>query len=50
MASKNERIKELEESVKQQDEVLKAMSYDISVLIKKVHDLEKKNKETQYFG
>lgn len=50
MASKNERIKELEKTVKEQDEMLKAINYDISVLIKKVHALEKKNQETQYLG
>lgn len=50
MASKNERITELEKQVKEQDEMMQAMTYDISVLIKKVHELEKKNKETQYLG
>ena len=50
MASKNERIKELEKQAKEQDEMMQAMTYDISVLIKKVHELEKKNKETQYLG
>jgi len=50
MASKNERITELERKVEEQDKMLESIVYDISVLIKKMHELEKKNQETQYFG
>jgi len=50
MASKKERITELEKQVKQQDEMMQAMTYDNYVLIKKVHEFDKKNKETQYLG
>jgi uncharacterized coiled-coil protein SlyX len=50
MASKNERIAELEKKVKEQDQMLESVVYDVSMLIKEIHEIKKKMRGPEYFG